>query len=78
MRQFAAYIRARTAFKLFMFDGTLCIFAALCIIPYLMYYNSYSNSFNGVLTAVIGARTQEPGAGGNFETVWVLPPPQLS
>ena len=26
MRQFTAYIRAQAAFKLFMFDGTLCIF----------------------------------------------------
>ena len=26
MRQFAAYIRARAAFKLFVFDGALCIF----------------------------------------------------
>ena len=62
----ASYIRTRTAFKLFMFDGTLCIFAALCIIPYLMYYNSYSNSFKGVLTAVFGARTQEPGERGQL------------
>ena len=73
MCQFAAYIRTRAAFKLFMFDGTLCIFAALCIIPYLMYYNLYSNSFNGGLTAVIGARTQEPAGGGS----WGSCPPKL-
>ena len=54
MRQFTAYICARTGFKLCMFDGTLCIFVALCVIPYLMYYNSYSNSFDGGLTAVSG------------------------
>ena len=74
MRQFASYIRARTAFKLFMFDGTLCIFAALCIIPYLMYYNSYSNLFNGVLMAVIGARTQEPGRGATLKPCGYFPP----
>ena len=76
MRQFAAYIRARAAFKLFMFERYLIYICSL------MYYNTYSNSFNGGLTAVIGARTQEPGGWGdsggscppNFETVWVLPP----
>ena len=78
MRQFAAYIRARAAFKLFMFDGTLCIFAALCIIPYLMYYNSYSNSFKGVLTAVFGARTQESGERGQLcNRVGTAPPPSF-
>ena len=57
MRQFAAYIRARAAFKLFMFERYLIYICSL------MYYNTYSNSFNGGLTTVIGARTQEPGGG---------------
>ena len=54
MRQFTAYIRARAAFMLFLLDGTLCILGVLCITPYLMYYNSYPNSFNRGLAAVSG------------------------